>query len=241
MNILKDSKLIREKIELKEYDHKFVVYLLVFPNEKIYCGYSSNIKRRWQGAYEYRTQLVYKAIEKYGWKNIKKYIYFSSDNKEEALQKEKEVISELDLLNPKNGYNNVEGGNDPPHGLQYVSEEGYKRMQENGKRLAQEVWSNPEKAAYVIQRMREETHKKRMEMTPEQRKKSFGEHNIGNKAPNAKKIYQIDKDTDAIIAEYESSRFAAKALGNENYSSNIRLVACGKRKTAYGYKWRWVE
>ena len=30
MNILKDSKLIREKIELKEYDHKFVVYLLTF-------------------------------------------------------------------------------------------------------------------------------------------------------------------------------------------------------------------
>ena len=241
MNVLNNSRLINDQLELKEYDNKYVVYLLVFPNDKIYCGYSSKISRRWKNANEYKNQLVHKAIQKYGWENIKKYIYFVSDNKENALQTEKEVIENLNLLNPDKGYNIVEGGGDPPHGLQCVSEDGYKRMQANGKRLANEVWGDPEKAAYVIQRMKEETHKKRMEMTPEQRKKSFGEHNIGNKAPNAKKIYQLDKDTEEIIAIYDSSRFAAKALGNEKYANNIRSVACGNKKTAYCYKWRWAE
>ena len=53
-------------MELSQYNNKFVVYLMTFPNGKKYCGYSSNIKRRWRNANEYKGQRVYKAIEKYG-------------------------------------------------------------------------------------------------------------------------------------------------------------------------------
>ena len=34
--------------DLSQYNGKFVVYLMTFPNGKKYCGYSSNIKRRWR-------------------------------------------------------------------------------------------------------------------------------------------------------------------------------------------------
>lgn len=132
--------------DLSQYNGKFVVYLMTFPNGKRYCGYSSNIKRRWRDDREYQTQNVYKAIQKYGWNNINKEVLYVFDNKEKALQKEYDLIEQLKLLDPKNGYNLVPGGGDPPHGLKYVSKEGYKRMQANGKRLANEIWNNPEKA-----------------------------------------------------------------------------------------------
>lgn len=41
-------------MELSQYNNKFVVYLMTFPNGKKYCGYSSNIKRRWRNANEYK-------------------------------------------------------------------------------------------------------------------------------------------------------------------------------------------
>ena len=245
MNIiefLSNGILIQNIKELTPFENKYLVYFLYFPNNKVYCGYSHNIKRRWRNENEYSNQqLVFRAINKYKWENVKKYIVYFYDDKESALQKEKELIEKFDLLNPEKGYNSVAGGGEPPHGKQYLSEEGYKKLQKNGKRLANEIWSNPEKAAYVIQRMKEENHKARMQMTPEQRKKSFGEHNLGNKAPNAKPIYQLDLNTEAIIAQFESAGIAAKTLGDVKYGSNIRSVANGKRKSAYGFKWRWVE
>lgn len=189
--------------DLTQYDNKFVVYLITFPNGKKYCGYSSN--------------------------------------KEEALKKEYDIIEELDLLNTNKSYNLVPGGGDPPHGLKYVSKEGYEKIQANGKRLANEIWNNPEKAEYCIQRMREETHKARMQMTIEERKESYGKHNIGNLPPNSKSIYQIDKNTNEIINKYESARRAAIAIGNASYGSNIRRIVNGKGQIAYGYKWRWAN
>ena len=159
---------------------------------------------------------------------------------EEALEQEKDTIQKLDLLNPEKGYNIVEGGGNPPHGLQYVSKEGYKKMQENGQRLAKEVWGNPEKAAYAKQRMKEETHKKRMLLSKDELKEKYGKHNIGKIPPNAKPILQIDINTQEIIKRYNSSMEAIRALGlEEQASANIRAVANGKRKTAYGYQWRW--
>jgi predicted GIY-YIG superfamily endonuclease len=81
---------------------KYCVYLFTFPNNKHYCGYSSNIRNRWSnnGKNYEKCPLVYKAIQKYGWSNIKKEILYSFNNKEEALKKEKETIEKMDLLNP---------------------------------------------------------------------------------------------------------------------------------------------
>ena len=42
----KSKELIQDRSQLEKYNKKNVVYLLVFPNSKIYCGYSSNIIRR---------------------------------------------------------------------------------------------------------------------------------------------------------------------------------------------------
>jgi len=228
---------------LSQYDNKYVVYLITFPNNKKYCGYSINLKRRWRNENEYKTQpAIYRAIQKYGWDNLKKEVLYVFDNSKDALEQEAKCIKEMDLINKEKGYNLVPGGNEPPHGLQYVSEEGYKKMQENGKRLAQEVWGNPEKAAYAIQRMNEETHKKRMLLSKDELKEKYGKHNLGKTPHNAKPILQIDLKTNKILNEYSSAGQAALALGlDTKAASNIRRTANGTGKSAYGYNWRWKE
>lgn len=227
---------------LENFKDKFVVYLLTFPNGKQYCGYSSNIKRRWHGPSEYKEcKLVYSAILKYGWDNITAKILGSFETKQAALIAEKNFIEILQLLNHEKGYNLAPGGGDPPHDISLVSEQGYKAMIENGKRLAKEIWSNEQKRQYVIQRMKQGNQEWLKNSTKEQRQKRYGERNIGRTPPNAKPIYQLDKDTYEIIAQYPSARAAGIALGQESYNKNIRRTANGTGQTAYGFRWAWKE
>ena len=229
-------------MNLKQYRNKYVVYLLEFPNGKKYCGYSSNIERRWHGPSQYKDcKFVYAAIQKYGWNNINKKVICSFSNKQDALKAEFNFIEQYNLLNHTKGYNLIPGGGDPPHDVKLVTPQGYKAMKENGKRLAKEVWENPENREYCIQKMKEGNQKWLREATEEERKKRYGERNIGRTPVNAKPIYQIDKDTLEIIQEYPSARAAGIALGNEEYNKNIRRTANGTGQTAYGFRWAWKQ
>ena len=205
----------------------------------MYCGFSGNIIHRWSSqGYNYRKcPSAWRAIQKYGWQNIKKYIIFSSKDKEEALRKEAKMIQQLDLLNPNNGYNLVPGGGAPPHPkkLNLSAEQRMKKSQS-----AKAMWQDPEKASFLKQRMREECHKSRMQKTKKERNEIWGTHNLGRTPVNAKKVEQIDLETGTVLAEYTSAGQAAIALGlDKTAAANIRRTARGTGKSAYGYGWRW--
>jgi hypothetical protein len=53
------------------------------------------------------------------------------------------------------------------------------------------------------------------------------------------KIYQLDKDTNKIIATFDSIAEAGRHLGKPNVS-HISAVCDGKRKIAYGFRWKKV-
>ena len=63
-----------------------------------------------------------------------------------------------------------------------------------------------------------------------------------------KTIQALDKNTDEIIAEFESTVKAAEWCFNNKYCSTLNSgvrahigeVANGKRKTAYGFKWKYT-
>ena len=89
----------------------YSVYRHVFPNGKQYVGYTSNDPNaRWNNGSGYRAQLVYKAIEKYGWDNIEHIVVRDGLSKEEALILEKKLIKRYDLRNREKGYNVHPGG-----------------------------------------------------------------------------------------------------------------------------------
>ena len=53
-------------------------------------------------------------------------------------------------------------------------------------------------------------------------------------------VLQIDKDSNQVIAEYESTNAAARALGKKK-GSHISEVCNGKLKQAYGFLWKYKE
>ena len=56
----------------------------------------------------------------------------------------------------------------------------------------------------------------------------------------SKPIFQLDKTTNEIINIYPSIADAYRAL-NKQHSGHIAEVCKGKRKTAYGFKWKYGE
>lgn len=91
--------------------NKYSVYKHTTPSGKVYIGITCrNPKTRWGYGSGYRTQVFNRAIEKYGWKNIKHEIVFSGLTEEEASAKERELIAEYDSCNPEHGYNKNYGG-----------------------------------------------------------------------------------------------------------------------------------
>ena len=61
-----------------------------------------------------------------------------------------------------------------------------------------------------------------------------------NKNKSGKAVAMCDIDTNKIIKTFSSIREAAVFLGNITFSIHIGRVANGKRKTAYGYKWKFI-
>jgi len=55
-----------------------------------------------------------------------------------------------------------------------------------------------------------------------------------------KKVNQINIKTNEIIKTFDTLNDAFREL-NKNYGANIRWVCEGKRKSAFGYKWSFVN
>ena len=98
----------------------YVVYKITNNiNGKIYIGMTNDVKRRWRyEGIEYRPPLksdrhrpFWNAIQKYGWDNFTKEIMISGLTKEDAFEKEIQMIKEFDSTNKKIGYNLSPGGN----------------------------------------------------------------------------------------------------------------------------------
>ena len=95
--------------------NNYTVYKHIFPNNKVYIGITCRKpKYRWINGkgYSKRTQFkMYNAIQKYGWENVKHEILFENLTKEEAEQKEIELISLYKSNQREYGYNTENGGN----------------------------------------------------------------------------------------------------------------------------------
>lgn len=88
---------------------KCSVYWHIFPNGKRYIGISSDPVGRWKGGRGYDSQPKMKrAIEKYGWDNIKHQILFECVDEYNAGKAEEVLIAAFDTVT--NGYNVSIGG-----------------------------------------------------------------------------------------------------------------------------------
>lgn len=90
----------------KVYIHKNKI------NGKIYVGITSqSVNQRWRnGTNYYGNEYFNRAIKKYGWNNFEHLILFEGLTKEEAENKEIELIKYYNSTNRNNGYNIENGG-----------------------------------------------------------------------------------------------------------------------------------
>ena len=111
----------------------YTVYMHITPSGKKYIGITStNVENRWSNGRGYKTQIFGRAVEKYGWENIKHIIFASDLSKEAACNLEQLLIKIYNTQNPKFGYNISDGGDCSALGLKH-SEETKRRIAESSK------------------------------------------------------------------------------------------------------------
>lgn len=91
---------------------RYIVYCHIFPNGKRYVGITSQrLNSRFRNNGDgYKGQMVYNAIQKYGWHNIEHRVLYENLTKEEAERKEIEIIAEWKTNDINFGYNRASGG-----------------------------------------------------------------------------------------------------------------------------------
>lgn len=93
-------------------DNNYKVYMHRFPNEKVYIGITKQpVEERWRNGEGYKSQLVHRAIEKYGWGNIEHIVLASCLSKKDAEDMEIQLIKDFKSTIPEFGYNVGNGGN----------------------------------------------------------------------------------------------------------------------------------
>ena len=124
----------------------YFVYKHTSPTGKIYIGITcQEPEKRWSNGNGYSgNDYFVKAIRKYGWDNFKHEILFSGLTKEEACQKEIDLIAKYKSNQREFGYNISAGGDCTVKGLHwtYTDEQRKRRAGKNhpmyGKRLTDE-------------------------------------------------------------------------------------------------------
>lgn len=191
-------------------------------NNKIYVGQSSFIEKRW---YQHKSNYLnptynsalYKAMNKYGIENFS-FEVIEECSLEQLDEKEKYWIQKLNSLVP-NGYNIALGGYQRGNTL-YDYKEIAQKYQEIG---------NSKKVAELFQ------------CDFKTVLKACHANNIPMSSTKERAVYQINKDTNEIIACYSNLHIAYREGLQKPYDSSISRVCRGIRKTAYGYKWQYVE
>ena len=166
---------------------------------------------------------LYRAIEKYGIENFSIEEVEETDNPEE---REKYWIEYYGSF--KNGYNATLGGDGRPY-IDYDLVIATYRELKNQRKVAEKLNIHYDTVSYILKAKKEPV---------------LSHLEVSQKA-TGKIINQYDLNEN-YIQSFPSVKAAADALGkvtatSKGATSHISDVCRGKRKTAYGYKWKFAN
>lgn len=221
----------------------YKVYIHKCPNNKVYVGITcKKPEHRWGNGKGYKSNdHFYKAIQKYGWDNIEHKILYTGLSKEEAEQKEIELIAEYDSTNRENGYNNEKGG----HYAGKMSLRSKKKLSKSVK----ELWQNEEyrkkqslKEPGMLGKHHTEETKQKMSEKAKKRKISDKElqrlkiMNIGRKLSNETK----EKIRKAMLGKKKSEetkkKLSEQRKGKPTWIKGQKLTEEHKKNISKGVK-----
>ena len=195
---------------------KYIIYMHKLKKDnRVYIGITcQNPKKRWQNGLGYvHSRYFYNAIKKYGWNNFEHIILLQNLTKEEAEQKEKELIKLYKSNFKGYGFNINEGGFAPA-------------MTEEQKRKI----SNSEKGKIVPKEVRGKISKTHKEL--------FMKYGLTKKQEEGyrKRIKPI------VCIETGIIYYGQKDLKNKGFNAgNIQQVCVGKKRIADGLHWKFLE
>lgn len=196
-------------------------------NGKIYIGKTlKTVQERWkEHCHDFKRERcekrpLYSAMNKYGIEN-----FFI----EEIEQCEANILSErekywIEYYNSfKYGYNATTGGD----GRSYLDYDLILSLWQEGKTAKEiaKILNHDEYSVRLALDIKGITSEKRQERSIILRSKS---------------VAKLDLNTGEILEVFPSQMEAYRSLGKQQ-SGHISQVCNGKRKTAYGYKWKWLN
>lgn len=236
-------------------DKKYCVYRHTFPNGKVYIGYTGQKPTdRWCGGTGYKhQQLVYRAILRYGWDNIRHEIIADGLTHEQAVAMEIELIKAYDSMNPEHGYNTTAGGDGrldccgekhPMYGKHHTEESRRKMSDALRGRPAPNKGKSPSEE--TREKLRQANLGKKYQRSPEWREK-IAESNRGLKrsdetkrrvaAAKSKPVAQFTVSGE-LVRNWPNAVEAHRQTGIDK--SHISLVCRNVRKTAGGFVWKFI-
>lgn len=239
----------------------YCVYKHTSPSGKVYIGITNKQppERRWySGGIGYkRQQLFWRAIQKYGWDNFEHEILFKNLTKEEACEKEIELIKIYDSANPNKGYNCSSGGENSLAGVKWTdnmrnnrsklyigdgnpfygkkhSKESREKMSESqkGHEAPNKGKSPSDETLQLWSKQRKgKYYGTKKSMSDEDKEKASDAHSF------QKKPVVILDENENIIAEYDSISQASKLTGIS--VGNISNCCRGRLKSINGQIWKY--
>lgn len=218
-------------------DRNYTVYMHTSPSGKRYIGITClKPERRWANGLGYsKCPYMSKAIKKYGFENFLHEILYTNLTKEEAEQKEIELIAYYDTTNRNKGYNVELGGNSAGK----LSEEQRDKLRNYnlGKKHSEETKRKMSESG-KIKKFTEE-HKKHLSES-----KLYKFHSDKTKEmmrETSKKnvsVLQFDKNMNFICKYMSISEASRKtSVARPNISSCCRGIV----KQAGGFIWRYAS
>lgn len=212
----------------------YKVYVHIFPNGKKYIGITKQeVEKRWLKGNGYKeNKYMFRAIKKYGWENIKHIVLFENLTKEEAEQKEIELIKFFKSNERQYGYNIQNGGNC----IGTFSEETKKKISKalkgningiNSRRGKHHTESAKEKLRQAIlgRHLSEETKKKISNSNKgktkgplkKETKEKLRKHNLGKK---------LSEETKQKISQNSARYWLGKTKPKEFFEKESKKVIC---------------
>ena len=240
-------------------ENNYTVYMHFFPNKKVYIGIThQRPQKRWGGGNNYYKQkLMYKAIQKYGWENVEHKILFTNLTKEEAEQKEIELIAKYKSNNSKYGYNITNGGNV----IGTYTEEMKRKLSEahKGKKHGPMSEQRKKKISEALKgkTVKETTREKYRQNTKKLwQNKNFRNNQIqkhigkvpwnkglktGPMSEEQKEKLRHIQNKPVICLETQIIYYSITEAKRKTNICHISQVCLGNRKTAGGYHWEFIN
>lgn len=192
--------------------------MIISPEGKRYIGMTMRkVEYRWNSGKAYKNNdAMWRDIERFGWDNFKKVILAKNLTEKEASKKEQYYISFFNTQDSQKGYNREMGGK-------------YFEMAEQTKEKIRIANSG---------QIRSEDYRRHISESKKGIKNGmFGMYDGLN--PNSTKVIAVN-GTDKI--HFDSISEASRQLHlSKNAFKNISACCKGKRRTAYGYVWRYAD